>query len=83
MDLKRKKNNHKVKNLELSAVNSKMDAGFLLDDICSLFLEAESPNFMLWWYEIVEYSVLLLESDAFQKNSWWSVGIVALEAGKV
>lgn len=78
MDLKRKKNNHKVKNLELSAVNSKMDAGFLLDDICSLFLEAESPNFMLWWYRIVEYSVLLLESDAFQKNSWWSVGIVSL-----
>lgn len=27
---------------------------------------------------IVEYSVLLLESDAFQKNSWWSVEIVSL-----
>lgn len=41
----------KHKNIELNAVNSKMGAWFLLDDIHCLFLEAKYPNFMLWWYE--------------------------------
>lgn len=62
-----------------------MGAGFLLDDSIA-FSWRQNIQISAVMLRIVEYSVLLLESDAFQKNSWfvcWNFVFIALEAGKV
>lgn len=62
-----------------------MGAGFLLDDSIA-FSWRQNSQISAVMLRIVEYSVLLLESDAFQKNSWfvcWNFVFIALEAGKV
>lgn len=62
--------NHKIKIFNsINAVNLKMGAGFLLDNIsCRLpFPGGKSIQTLCCIMRILEYSVLMLESDTFQK----------------